>query len=86
MSSTPSELFAANLKRLREERGWSQEELSRRSRLHTTAISKLERGRRAPRFPTIIRLAETFEIPVGALFDGIDFSPDTPGRGGRTGR
>jgi transcriptional regulator with XRE-family HTH domain len=72
--TSASERFAANLKRLREERDWSQEELSRRSGLHTTAISKLERGRRSPRFPTVIRLAETFEIPAGELFEGIDFS------------
>jgi transcriptional regulator with XRE-family HTH domain len=72
---SPLERFAANLKELRDERGWSQEELSRRSKLHTTAISKMERADRAPRFPTVVILAEALEIPTGRLFDGIDFSP-----------
>jgi transcriptional regulator with XRE-family HTH domain len=68
---SPLERFAANIKALRKERGWSQEDLSRQTQLHTTAISKMERADRAPRFPTIITLAEAFEVPAGRLFDGI---------------
>jgi transcriptional regulator with XRE-family HTH domain len=69
---SPLERFAANLKDLRAERGWSQEDLSRSTGLHTTAISKIERANRAPRFPTIVLLAEALEVPAGRLFDGID--------------
>jgi transcriptional regulator with XRE-family HTH domain len=65
------EQFAANLKELRAERGWSQEDLSRESRLHTTAISKMERANRAPRFPTVVILAEAFQVPAGRLFQNI---------------
>ena len=67
----PQERFAANLKTLRAERGWSQEDLSRHTGLHTTAISKIERADRAPRFPTVVILAEALDIPAGRLFDGI---------------
>jgi transcriptional regulator with XRE-family HTH domain len=77
---SPQERFAANLKDLRRERGWSQEDLSRHSRLHTTAISKMERADRAPRFPTIVILAKALQVPAGRLFDGIDFSPPTEPR------
>jgi transcriptional regulator with XRE-family HTH domain len=38
---SPLERFAANLKEVRAERGWSQEDLSRATGLHTTAISKM---------------------------------------------
>lgn len=76
---SPLERFAANLKELRAERGWSQEDLSRHSRLHTTAISKMERADRAPRFPTVIVLAEALQVPAGRLFDGI---PDRPSETG----
>jgi transcriptional regulator with XRE-family HTH domain len=77
---TPLERFAANLKALRKERGWSQEDLSRQTQLHTTAISKMERADRAPRFPTIVTLAEAFEVPAGRLFDGIpEPAPSKPG-------
>jgi transcriptional regulator with XRE-family HTH domain len=68
---SPLERFAANLKALRAERGWSQEDLSRASGLHTTAISKIEGANRAPRFPTIVILAEAFNVPAGQLFDHI---------------
>jgi transcriptional regulator with XRE-family HTH domain len=68
---SPLERFAANLKALRAERGWSQEDLSRASGLHTTAISKIERAHRAPRFLTVVILAEAFQVPAGRLFDGI---------------
>lgn len=74
---SPLERFAVNLKELRAERGWSQEDLSRYSQLHTTAISKMECGARAPRFPTIVILAEALQVPAGRLFDGI---PDDSGR------
>ena len=67
----PLERFAANLKSLRVERGWSQEDLSRHTKLHTTAISKIERADRAPRFPTIIALAEALQVPAGRLFERI---------------
>jgi transcriptional regulator with XRE-family HTH domain len=63
--------FASNLKALRAERSWSQEELARQTGLHPTAISKMERGARAPRFPTIVTLAIALEVPAGRLFDGI---------------
>ena len=65
------EQFATNLKELRAERGWSQEDLSRESRLHTTAISKMERANRAPRFPTIVILAEALNVPAGRLLQNI---------------
>ena len=68
---SPLEHFAANLKAVRAERGWSQEDLSRATGLHTTAISKVERGTRAPRFPTIVALAEALDVPAGRLFDHI---------------
>lgn len=67
----PRERFAENLKALRHERGWSQEDLSRHSGLHTTTISKYEINDRVPRFPTIVILAEAFRVPAGRLFDGI---------------
>jgi transcriptional regulator with XRE-family HTH domain len=68
---SPQERFAANLKAVRNERGWSQEELSRQSKLHLTAISKIERANRAPRFPTIVILAEALQVPASRLFEGI---------------
>jgi len=73
------ERFAANVKELRAERGWSQEDLSRYSGLHTTAISKMERANRSPRFQTVIVLATTFEVPAARLWEGIPVKPSSEG-------
>jgi transcriptional regulator with XRE-family HTH domain len=45
-----AERFAANLRRLREAAGLSQEELAFRAQIHRTQISLLETGQRLPRF------------------------------------
>ena len=63
--------FALNMKQLRKERGWSQEDLSHHSGLHSTAISKIERGARSPQFQTVITLASAFEVPASRLWEGI---------------
>ena len=67
----PLQRFAQNVKALRKERGWSQEDLSGHSGLHTTAISKMERCARAPEFATVVALAVAFGVPAGRLFEGI---------------
>jgi transcriptional regulator with XRE-family HTH domain len=67
----PMQRFALNVKELRRERGWSQEDLSHHSGLHSTAISKMERCARSPEFPTVVALAVAFNVPAGRLFDGI---------------
>ena len=59
------------MRELRAERGWSQEDLSRHSGLHYTAISKMERQARAPSFETVVKLANAFKVPAGRLWDGI---------------
>ena len=56
-----------NLKRIRKERGWSQEELAFESGLHRTYISGIERGARNPTLVILARLAETLKVPIEQL-------------------
>lgn len=66
----PAEQFAVNLRRARDDAGLSQEELSDRSGLHSTEISRLERGVREPRLGTIIRIARGLGVaPADLLAD-----------------
>lgn len=58
-----------NLRRLRQERDWSQEELAHVSGLHRTYISDLERVARNPTITVVDRLAQTFGVPIGQLLD-----------------
>ena len=48
--------LAVNMKRLRKERGWSQEEFADRTGLHRTYISAVERGVRNPTLAVLARI------------------------------
>ncbi len=56
-----------NVKRIRKERSWSQEELAFESGLHRTYISGIERGARNPTIMILARLADTLRVTVGEL-------------------
>lgn len=75
--------FGQNLRRIREDRGLSQEALADVAEIHRTEASLLERGRREPEMGTLLKLAAALEVPVAALCEGIKWQP--PGRqaGGR---
>lgn len=61
--------FAQRLRELRAEHGVSQDQLARKTGVHSTAIGRLERGGREPRLTTIRRLARGLGVQPGALLD-----------------
>jgi transcriptional regulator with XRE-family HTH domain len=67
--------FGANLSRLREQSGVTQEELAFRASLHRTEIGLLERGGRIPKIDTLAKLAGALEVEPGTLFEGIRWTP-----------
>ncbi|MFM0089306.1 helix-turn-helix transcriptional regulator [Paraburkholderia sediminicola] len=60
-------MLAANLRRLRRERGWSQEELAGRTELDRSFIAHVEREARNISLDNIEKLADAFEVPVFVL-------------------
>jgi len=67
--------FGANLSRLREQSGVTQEELAFRASLHRTEIGLLERGGRIPRIDTLAKLAGALGVEPAELFQGIAWEP-----------
>jgi len=61
--------LAANLKRLRQERGLSQEKFAFEVDIHRTYISDLERGARNPTITLIEKLAKYLRVSPGELLD-----------------
>ncbi len=69
---TPQARFAANVERLRERRGLTQEQLGWAAGIHQTAIARIEKGERKPTLDTVFKLAGGLEVPPAELFSGID--------------
>lgn len=83
---TVAEQFGANLSRLREQTGVTQEELAFRASLHRTEIGLLERGGRIPRIDTLAKLAGALGVSPANLLEGIEWEPGTIRRGGFVSR
>jgi transcriptional regulator with XRE-family HTH domain len=67
----PRDRFAINLRKARQLKEISQEELGFMCDLHRTEISLLERGGREPRLGTIVKLASALETTPEELCKGI---------------
>ncbi len=58
------------LKALRQERGWTTEELAKKARLTNPYISQLETGKRKnPSLAVLKRLAKALRVPVTELLE-----------------
>lgn len=64
--------FGYALRKLRESRGYSQEELAERAGLHRNYVGGVERGERNVALENIVKLAGALSVPPKELF--ADFS------------
>lgn len=70
MATNPTPLqiaFGARVRRLRERKGWSQEELAHKAGVHVTYLSGLERGRRNPTLKIIEQVALALDVSPSKL-------------------
>ena len=58
-----------NVRRLREEKGWSQEDYADRAGIHRTYVSDIERGRRNPTVEIVEKLARPLGVSAGGLLE-----------------
>jgi transcriptional regulator with XRE-family HTH domain len=61
------DIFAANLRRLRHDKGWSQEELAHKAKINRTYMSKLETGATYAGLEIIGKLARVFRVEAADL-------------------
>jgi transcriptional regulator with XRE-family HTH domain len=59
--------FGERVRKLREARGFSQEDLGFRAGLHRTHISFVERAKRSAKLETIEKIARALEVEPAAL-------------------
>jgi transcriptional regulator with XRE-family HTH domain len=64
-------IFGQNIRRIRLERGYSQEVLAERANLHRTYVGSVERGERNISLVNIVALARALDVPITELFTGI---------------
>ena len=69
-----SRQFGGLVRRLRQERGWSQDELADRSGLHRTFVGAVERGEKMATIATASKLAHGLGIPLSELFRRFELS------------
>ena len=62
------QLLARNVRRLREAKGWSQEQAAAAASVHPTYLSEIETAKRNPTILVVEKLARAFDVPVANLF------------------
>lgn len=63
-------VFGQNVSRLRNEAGFSQDQLAEKAELDRTYLSGIERGVRNPGVKVVIRIARALKVSVDALCKG----------------
>jgi transcriptional regulator with XRE-family HTH domain len=69
---TVAELFGSALRRVRRERGLSQEALAEATGLSANFVGEMERGLKAPGLGVVVRLARALDVSVHDLL--VDFT------------
>jgi transcriptional regulator with XRE-family HTH domain len=61
------EQFSMVLRQMREERGWSQEQLAERADLNRSYLGEVERGSAVPSIVTVSKLAGALDIRLSSM-------------------
>jgi transcriptional regulator with XRE-family HTH domain len=70
-----AEHFGENLRRVRKREDISQERLAKLASLHRTEIGYVERGERACRIDTLVKLVGALVVSPEELLEGLDWIP-----------
>jgi transcriptional regulator with XRE-family HTH domain len=59
--------FGANVQKARKQKGWSQEDLAKKCRLHRTYIGGIERGERNTSLINLNKIATALDVKIDGL-------------------
>jgi transcriptional regulator with XRE-family HTH domain len=62
-------IFGRNVRRLRQQRGLTQEELAFKAKIDLTYMGGIERGRRNPSLMVMARIADALSVPLPKLLE-----------------
>ena len=65
--------FGAFVRKKREERGWTQDELASRLGNNKQNVSRVEKGELGPSFFAVYKIAAAFEMTMGELSEEFGF-------------
>jgi transcriptional regulator with XRE-family HTH domain len=71
----PLDAFATNVRRLRHERGLTQERLAELADLHLTDIARIETRRRDPGVKIVAKIAHGLNVPASDLLQDVEYRP-----------
>jgi transcriptional regulator with XRE-family HTH domain len=72
--------IAANVRRLRARKGWTQEGLAEKTGLHLTYIQAIERGTKNISVGVLLQLSDALDAPVPVLLRPAKLAPPRAGR------
>ena len=61
--------FGAAIRKLRQEKGFSQESFALKAQIHRTYIGGIERGERNPTLTSIVKIAQALSIEPETIFE-----------------
>jgi transcriptional regulator with XRE-family HTH domain len=74
--------LSEKLRRLRDNRNWSQQTLADMMRMDRSTVSRYETGRSIPNYQTVVRFAEIYQVDKEYLVEELDqLLPKTEGSG-----
>jgi transcriptional regulator with XRE-family HTH domain len=74
--------LSEKLRKLRDNRNWSQQTLADMMRMNRSTVSRYETGKSIPNYQTVVRLAEIYQVDKEYLVEELDqLLPKTEGSG-----
>lgn len=70
--------FGRHVRSLRKARGWTQDELAKRSTLSPDTIRRIEAGSFSPSLTTLRKLCYGLDLPLSTLFETFELGDASP--------